>query len=118
MKTFVKDQKLTEKGRDSYRKMHAWVYDERAIAMLKTLIPRKSELVRTATSTSSALQAQLLAQDKEGIKRRYETMSHMISEAGNYRSHSPQIPFSHEVSRIIRPSSCSISGYIHYRHHK
>ena len=37
-------EKLTEKGRDSYRKMHAWCYDENAVMMLKSLIPRKSEL--------------------------------------------------------------------------
>jgi homeobox protein cut-like len=39
-------EKLTEKGRDSYRKMHAWAYDEQAVMLLKTLIPRKSELSR------------------------------------------------------------------------
>ena len=39
-------EKLTEKGRDSYRKMHAWAYDEGAIMMLKSLIPRKGELSR------------------------------------------------------------------------
>ena len=38
--------KLTEKGRDSYRKMHAWAYDENAIMLLKSLIPRKGELMR------------------------------------------------------------------------
>ena len=37
-------EKLTEKGRDSYRKMHAWCYDENAVLMLKSLIPKKSEL--------------------------------------------------------------------------
>jgi hypothetical protein len=37
-------EKLTEKGRDSYRKMHAWCYDENAVLLLKTLIPRKGEL--------------------------------------------------------------------------
>ncbi|TRY70911.1 hypothetical protein TCAL_07523 [Tigriopus californicus] len=36
-------EKLTEKGRDSYRKMHAWAYDENAVMMLKSLIPRKGE---------------------------------------------------------------------------
>jgi hypothetical protein len=39
-------EKLTEKGRDSYRKMHAWAYDENAVMMLKSLIPRKGELMR------------------------------------------------------------------------
>ncbi|KAK8378110.1 hypothetical protein O3P69_018818 [Scylla paramamosain] len=33
--------KLTEKGRDSYRKMHAWATDENAIYLLKSLIPKK-----------------------------------------------------------------------------
>ncbi|UYV68507.1 CUX2 [Cordylochernes scorpioides] len=33
--------KLTEKGRDSYRKMHAWASDEACIFMLKSLVPRK-----------------------------------------------------------------------------
>uniref|UniRef100_A0A336LRN4 Homeobox protein cut-like n=1 Tax=Culicoides sonorensis TaxID=179676 RepID=A0A336LRN4_CULSO len=33
--------KLTEKGRDSYRKMHAWACDEAAIFLLKSLIPKK-----------------------------------------------------------------------------
>ena len=35
--------KLTEKGRDSYRKMHAWATDENAIFLLKSLIPKKGE---------------------------------------------------------------------------
>ena len=33
--------KLTEKGRDSYRKMHAWAYDDNAVMLLKSLIPKK-----------------------------------------------------------------------------
>ena len=44
--------KLTEKGRDSYRKMHAWVWDDQAILLLKTLIPRKGELLRSSASAS------------------------------------------------------------------
>ncbi|CAH1129596.1 unnamed protein product [Ceutorhynchus assimilis] len=35
--------KLTEKGRDSYRKMHAWACDENAILLLKSLIPKKGK---------------------------------------------------------------------------
>ncbi|XP_076307361.1 homeobox protein cut-like 1 isoform X3 [Tachypleus tridentatus] len=35
--------KLTEKGRDSYRKMHAWATDDSCIYMLKTLVPRKGK---------------------------------------------------------------------------
>ncbi|XP_069956711.1 homeobox protein cut isoform X7 [Cherax quadricarinatus] len=33
--------KLTEKGRDSYRKMHAWATDDNAVFLLKSLIPKK-----------------------------------------------------------------------------
>ena len=43
--------KLTEKGRDSYRKMHAWCYDDQAIGLLKTLIPRKGELVPKSSAS-------------------------------------------------------------------
>lgn len=35
--------KLTEKGRDSYRKMHAWAADETCIYILKSLVPRKGK---------------------------------------------------------------------------
>ncbi|RZF32087.1 hypothetical protein LSTR_LSTR017543, partial [Laodelphax striatellus] len=35
--------KLTEKGRDSYRKMHAWASDENAVLLLKSLIPKKGK---------------------------------------------------------------------------
>ncbi|XP_040579143.2 LOW QUALITY PROTEIN: homeobox protein cut [Lepeophtheirus salmonis] len=48
-------EKLTEKGRDSYRKMHAWAYDEQAVLLLKTLIPRKGELVRPPSSAAAIL---------------------------------------------------------------
>ena len=89
-------EKLTEKGRDSYRKMHAWVYDERAIGMLKTLIPRKSELVRAGTSAS--LQAQLFNQDREEMRKRYESMSHIMTEAKHLHPQSPTLPNSPEVN--------------------
>lgn len=39
--------KLTEKGRDSYRKMHGWATDENAIMLLKSLIPKKGEFENT-----------------------------------------------------------------------
>ncbi|XP_065580298.1 homeobox protein cut-like isoform X2 [Artemia franciscana] len=35
--------KLTEKGRDSYRKMHAWACDGGAVRLLKALLPRKGK---------------------------------------------------------------------------
>ena len=90
-------EKLTEKGRDSYRKMHAWVYDERAISMLKTLIPRKSELVRAASSSAS-LQAQLIAQDKDEMKRKFESISHLPDVSKDLRTYSPSMPIFQGVS--------------------
>ncbi|GAB6033706.1 hypothetical protein CHUAL_013821 [Chamberlinius hualienensis] len=35
--------KLTEKGRDSYRKMHAWASDDSCVMVLKSLVPRKGK---------------------------------------------------------------------------
>lgn len=35
--------KLTEKGRDSYRKMHAWAVDNKCIELLQSLVPRKGK---------------------------------------------------------------------------
>ncbi|RWS17517.1 Homeobox protein cut-like protein [Dinothrombium tinctorium] len=42
--------KLTEKGRDSYRKMHAWASDENCIYLLKSLVPRKGKNGKEASS--------------------------------------------------------------------
>lgn len=35
--------KLTEKGRDSYRKMHAWIMDNQAVMLIKSLVPKRGE---------------------------------------------------------------------------
>jgi hypothetical protein len=34
------------------RKMHAWVWDDQAILLLKTLIPRKGELLRSSAASA------------------------------------------------------------------
>ena len=47
--------KLTEKGRDSYRKMHAWACDEAAILLLKSLIPRKGKPIATKLLTYTSV---------------------------------------------------------------
>ena len=52
-------EKLTEKGRDSYRKMHAWAYDENAVMLLKSLIPRKGELMRPASAAALLMKGKL-----------------------------------------------------------
>lgn len=48
--------KLTEKGRDSYRKMHAWACDEAAIMLLKSLIPKKGSYTKRVHSHMSYYQ--------------------------------------------------------------
>ena len=55
--------KLTEKGRDSYRKMHAWAYDENAVMLLKSLIPRKGELMRPVSQTPAGLPGLMKGKD-------------------------------------------------------
>ena len=35
--------KLTEKGRDSYRKMYSWAADDQAILLLKSYVPRRGK---------------------------------------------------------------------------
>ena len=57
--------KLTEKGRDSYRKMHAWCYDDNAIMLLKSLIPRKGELVRQMSSSPLVIHCEYPAFSKQ-----------------------------------------------------
>jgi hypothetical protein len=47
--------KLTEKGRDSYRKMHAWACDDQAVMLLKSLIPKKGESSSTKIRNCQSL---------------------------------------------------------------
>lgn len=47
--------KLTEKGRDSYRKMHGWACDENAVLLLKSLIPKKGEYRSSVPALSISL---------------------------------------------------------------
>ncbi|XP_045503772.1 homeobox protein cut isoform X3 [Colias croceus] len=65
--------KLTEKGRDSYRKMHAWACDEAAIMLLKSLIPKK---VGTKDGTAAPGFGR---SDGEGDER----LAHILTEASH-----------------------------------
>ncbi|ODN03175.1 Homeobox protein cut [Orchesella cincta] len=49
--------KLTEKGRDSYRKMHAWAADDASVMLLKSLIPKKGKEFFTGFSLPFAVQS-------------------------------------------------------------
>ncbi|XP_055698628.1 homeobox protein cut isoform X7 [Phlebotomus papatasi] len=61
--------KLTEKGRDSYRKMHAWGCDDNAVLLLKSLIPKKD----------SAMPPYGRPEDSMTDER----IAHILSEASN-----------------------------------
>ncbi|XP_055857059.1 homeobox protein cut isoform X3 [Episyrphus balteatus] len=104
--------KLTEKGRDSYRKMHAWGCDDNAVMLLKSLIPKKdsgipqygrnedsmsddriahilneaSSLMKTPQGPGSQLQQQM----KHESQRHYQQPSSSIDdEQSNDDSKSP-----------------------------
>ncbi|CAG9791658.1 unnamed protein product [Diatraea saccharalis] len=65
--------KLTEKGRDSYRKMHAWACDEAAVMLLKSLIPKK---VGTKDGSTTGFGRP----DGEGEER----LVHILNEASHF----------------------------------
>ncbi|KAF6216279.1 hypothetical protein GE061_000619 [Apolygus lucorum] len=76
--------KLTEKGRDSYRKMHAWACDENAVLLLKSLIPKKG---KDGTSIG------VLNRGPES-EMTEERIAHILSEASHMMKPQP-----HEDSR-------------------
>ncbi|XP_035708595.1 homeobox protein cut isoform X3 [Folsomia candida] len=71
--------KLTEKGRDSYRKMHAWAADDASVLLLKSLIPKKGK-------DGNNLPASFRCEDSGAEDR----IAHILSEANQalqQRSH-------------------------------
>ena len=105
-------EKLTEKGRDSYRKMHAWAYDDQAVMMLKSLIPRKGELVRPVAASP------LLIKGKR--KRKEKNQSFVISVfISQYHAAISMFLFAESYSRTITqykqskhssPKRCNFNG--------
>ena len=53
--------KLTEKGRDSYRKMHAWACDDNAVLLLKSLIPKKGKFFSSYLCSNIVFGPELLS---------------------------------------------------------
>ncbi|XP_073999127.1 homeobox protein, cut isoform X4 [Rhodnius prolixus] len=74
--------KLTEKGRDSYRKMHAWACDENAVLLLKSLIPKKGK--------DSGGGVSVLAGRGAEAEMTEERIAHILSEASHMMK--PQHP--------------------------
>jgi homeobox protein cut-like len=82
--------KLTEKGRDSYRKMHAWACDEQAILLLKSLIPKKGK--DTGMPTFGRPENDLTE----------ERIAHILSEASQFqqlKSHNTEDSHSNDDSK-------------------
>ncbi|KAL1501468.1 hypothetical protein ABEB36_006785 [Hypothenemus hampei] len=78
--------KLTEKGRDSYRKMHAWACDENAIMLLKSLIPKKDNF----SSSGKEGGAPLPFGRPDSSDLTEERLAHILSEANSQFSNAPQ----------------------------
>lgn len=110
--------KLTEKGRDSYRKMHAWCYDEQAIMLLKSLIPRKGELVRPMSSSPMVMKSphNALPGQEKSLNTSTDTAKLMsdavrsqnpdITKEQNQLSENPQ----DAMSRVYREEFARIMG--------
>ena len=92
-------EKLTEKGRDSYRKMHAWVYDEGAVMLLKSLIPRKSELVRSGGGQANvtSFQPHLSSRDKDMFDRHQPSFDSIAKSMLSGDRRFPPNPFDFKV---------------------
>ncbi|GAB0091664.1 Homeobox protein cut [Sergentomyia squamirostris] len=95
--------KLTEKGRDSYRKMHAWGCDDNAVLLLKSLIPKKAPQAPHADAHPSDLPPHppfpIEFRRKDSAMPPYgrpedsmtdERIAHILSEASNLMK-TPQV---------------------------
>lgn len=89
--------KLTEKGRDSYRKMHAWVWDDQAILLLKTLIPRKGELLRSASS----IKQEADREDRNSEHRINKILSEVNKSHDNFLPKFPSFEPNPQVSQSL-----------------
>ncbi|CAN7987210.1 unnamed protein product [Ixodes hexagonus] len=56
--------KLTEKGRDSYRKMHAWASDDFCVFMLKSLVPKKGTAAEAGGPNAPCRQEDVAAEER------------------------------------------------------
>ncbi|XP_046682036.1 homeobox protein cut isoform X3 [Homalodisca vitripennis] len=91
--------KLTEKGRDSYRKMHAWACDDNAVMLLKSLIPKKG----VGSGKDSGIPA-MFARDTGDMTE--ERIAHILSEASHLMK--TEDSHSNDDSRSpTQPQQCS-----------
>ncbi|XP_017781888.1 PREDICTED: homeobox protein cut isoform X2 [Nicrophorus vespilloides] len=97
--------KLTEKGRDSYRKMHAWACDDHAVMLLKSLIPKKGKEIPTFGRPEADLTEERLAHILNEASH-LQMKNQMEDSHSNEDSKSPhgqcQSPFSKDSSQNRR----------------
>ncbi|KAJ3651954.1 hypothetical protein Zmor_017958 [Zophobas morio] len=91
--------KLTEKGRDSYRKMHAWACDEQAILLLKSLIPKKGK--DTGMPTFGRPENDLTE----------ERIAHILSEASQFQQMKTHTEDSHSNDDSKSPHNQCLSPF-------
>ncbi|XP_019869254.2 homeobox protein cut isoform X3 [Aethina tumida] len=88
--------KLTEKGRDSYRKMHAWACDDNAIMLLKSLIPKKDNFSTGKETGMPAFGQTDLSEER---------IAHILNEASQFQQMKTEDSHSNEDSKS--PHGCS-----------
>ncbi|CAB0029747.1 unnamed protein product [Trichogramma brassicae] len=79
--------KLTEKGRDSYRKMHSWACDDNAVMLLKSLIPKK--VSSSCGNENRALVAQIISGQRKG--EAFAARSQACTHIGTQLKNAPQV---------------------------
>uniref|UniRef100_A0A6P7FNG3 LOW QUALITY PROTEIN: homeobox protein cut-like n=1 Tax=Diabrotica virgifera virgifera TaxID=50390 RepID=A0A6P7FNG3_DIAVI len=96
--------KLTEKGRDSYRKMHAWACDENAILLLKSLIPKKDHFSSTGVKSEPGM----TPYGRPDNDHPEDRLVHILNDP-NFHQHMKQPPpeDSHSNEDSKSPQGCS-----------
>ncbi|XP_043476898.1 homeobox protein cut-like isoform X10 [Leptopilina heterotoma] len=93
--------KLTEKGRDSYRKMHGWACDDNAVLLLKSLIPKKEYV----SGKEQGMPAFARGPQDGPPDMNDERFAHILSESGHL-----QLRGEHEISNDADSKSPSRVG--------
>ncbi|XP_014670770.1 PREDICTED: homeobox protein cut-like, partial [Priapulus caudatus] len=110
-------EKLTEKGRESYRKMHSWACSEANIILLKSLTPKKAkELSPPAAQKDDSATEERIAQILNDAQRQMKTSPLCLQnqdkqENGGMSSAMVSSIYQQELAKIIHqqrspPPSC------------
>ena len=107
-------EKLTEKGRDSYRKMYLWACNEQSIASVKAMSPRKghkeSYLGYGGGKEDSATEeriVQILNEAQRAMRGAGE--QHAANDSGHHSSSSPSCSARSSLSPSMSPNESKAS---------